>query len=233
VIVLDHLFLLVRPWRSGQLDREAADELAESLEATGFRRGAGRRHPGQGTENRCFRFERFMLELLFVVSREEAGSDRSAPLALLARRDDAAASPFGFASRSIDASRPEPPYPHTPYCPVYLPAGARIALARGVPLGEPLWFHLPFFMPGDGESEIASRASLATGAAHPNGLRRLDTVTLSSLGPLGVRSAEIAERLGIVRDDGGARHRLTLAFDGGRRGRRIEPHAELPLTIDC
>lgn len=227
VMTLDHVFVLARPWRVGQSGTRAADELAAGLEAVGFRRGSSRRHPGQGTENRCFAFEGFVLELLAVVCRAEAEDPRVAPLSLPARLDQPGASPFGIASRPTRAARPDPDYPHVVYRPSYLPPPLGIPVARDVPVSEPLWFHLPF-----GTSRSARERYGEP--AHPNGARRLGALALATPAPLGSRSASIAAALGIdTRADADA-HRLTLRFEGETLADdRFEPHARLPLTIDC
>jgi len=46
--VLDHVFILIRPWRAGQRGDTAADEIVVAFEKAGFQTSPGRRHPGQG-----------------------------------------------------------------------------------------------------------------------------------------------------------------------------------------
>ena len=226
-MTLDHLFVLARPWRAGQGGAQAIDELAASLEAVGFRGSPGRRHPGQGTANRCFAFEGFVLELLAVVSRAEAEAPRIAPLSLPARLDQPGASPFGIASRPTRAACPEPDYPHALYRPPYLPPPLGIPVARDVPVSEPLWFHLPFATP-DGARERYGEPT------HPNGARRLHALALATPEPLGPRSAGIAAALGIGTRAGADAQRLTLSLEGeALADERLEPHARLPLTLEC
>ena len=163
-----------------------------------------------------------MLELLFVVSREEAEDPRTGPLALPARLDDAEGSPFGFASRPARTESLEPPYPSDPYRPAYLPPPLAIDVARDVPTAEPLWFHLPSVMPDDERVHPVE---------HPNGARRVAGVTLTAPVPLGARSSAIAAALGIEVALGP--HHLTLRLDGaGLAGRVVLPHERLPLTLE-
>ena len=235
-MLLDHLFVLVRPWRVGQEGEEAADELADALEGAGLVRGSGRRHAGQGTANLRFPVGRFFLELLFVTSRAETGDPRTAPLSLLERLDDPACSPFGFASRSSDASRPEAPYPSVPYRPAYLPPDRAIAIASGVPPTEPLWFHLPFSMPdGPPPADGSPAPTIARDPEPPGLVSRLDAVTLGTPTPLGGRSAAIARDLGIreaPREPGQPGHRLTLRFEAADDAPPHAPHPHLPVTIE-
>ena len=226
-MTLDHAFVLARPWRAGQSSAEAMDEFTASLETAGFRASARRRHPGQGTENRCFAFEGFVLELLAVVSRAEAEDPLAAPLSLPARLDDPAASPFGIASRPTDAARTDPDYPHVLYRPRYLPPPLGIPVARDVPVSEPLWFHLPFSSAGHARERHGS-------PDHPNGARRLRALVLAASAPLGPRSAGIAAALGILTRAGADARRMTLRLEGeGLADGCLEPHARLPLTIEC
>ena len=223
---LDHLFVLVRGAAPGEPARAVADEIAGAFERAGFRRAASRRHAGQGTENRRFVVGDFMFELLFLVSAEEAEAPRTAPLALGARFGGADASPFGFASRPAGAASRAAPWPHVTYRPAYLPPGPAVDVAVGVPPSEPLWFHLAFLDP-DGAAHRAADAP-----RHPNGAARLDAVTLATPVPLGERSRRIAAGLGVALADGAPAHRVTLRFDGGRRGERLVPDARLPLAIE-
>ena len=224
--VLDHVFILIRPWRAGQHGDGAADEIVEAFEKAGFQTSPGRRHPGQGTENRLFCFGDFKIELLIIADRDEAGDARTAPLALLPRLDCSWASPFGLASRATDASIPGPPWDCVNYRPDYLPKSLAIGVARGIPPDEPLWFHLPFVMP-DG---VAADRRLA--GAHSNGVGCLDAVSLTSPDGFGAASMNMAAALGVGLDTDISRPRsMTLRFDGEAQGLSLVPHPRLPLTV--
>jgi|GEM_PF-3386851 len=72
--------------------------LAAMVCAAGFTEGSSNTHPGQGTANRRFFFERFMLELLFVDDPTALASSH-APLNLQQRFTSSEASPFGIGFR--------------------------------------------------------------------------------------------------------------------------------------
>ena len=112
----------------------------------GFVEGSGNTHPGQGTANRRFFFENFMLELLWVTNPAEAQSDKTRRTRLWERceRQDDAVSPFGIIFRPSGAARRAAPFPTWAYAPDYLPPGLALQIADGVSLYEPELFYLPF-----------------------------------------------------------------------------------------
>ncbi|MCV6608112.1 MAG: VOC family protein [Campylobacterales bacterium] len=68
-MILDHIFLCVT---------KSAPE-AEILKNFGLDEGSSNVHPGQGTANRRFFFENFMIELLFIENLEDLQSDLTKP----------------------------------------------------------------------------------------------------------------------------------------------------------
>jgi hypothetical protein len=111
---------------------------AEALLALGIREGSSNVHPGQGTSNRRFFFENFYLELLWVANAVEARSERTWRTRLWERWSGRAsgACPFGVIFRPTKTPVAAP-FATWSYQPQYLPAGASIEFARGVPIEEP------------------------------------------------------------------------------------------------
>lgn len=106
---LDHLFIFVDP---------AAPAIA-ALAQFGLAETYRRRHPGQGTENVCYRLDNAYLELLWVNDPAEIDGALVAPTGLgpRSRWRTAGTCPFGIALRH-DA---DPPFATWPYRPPYLP----------------------------------------------------------------------------------------------------------------
>jgi hypothetical protein len=111
----------------------------------GFVEGSRNVHPGQGTANRRFFFENFMLELVWVDNSLEAQSERTRRTRLWERwaGRDQGASPFGILF-CAEGDVPEPaPYPTWSYHPSYLPPGDAFEIAEGTRLQEPELFYMP------------------------------------------------------------------------------------------
>jgi Glyoxalase-like domain len=133
---IDHAFVTCAP---------GAPE-GDALVALGIAEGSGITHPGQGTANRRFFFENFMLELLWVTDPKEAQSERTQRTRLWERwsQRGQGACPFGIIFRSA-GDRPSPaPFPVWSYAPSYLPPGMSIEIAEGTTLREPELFYLSF-----------------------------------------------------------------------------------------
>jgi hypothetical protein len=121
-----------------------------ALVRLGFVEGSSNKHPGQGTANRRFFFENFMLELLWVADPAEAQSERTRRTRLWDRCEQrgAGANPFGIIFRSADIQPAPAPFPTWSYAPAYLPAGVSMQIAEGTTLDEPELFYLPFLRGG-------------------------------------------------------------------------------------
>jgi hypothetical protein len=128
-LALDHVFVLCEVGAHG----------AEALRGLGLREGSGNVHPGQGTANRRFFFRNFFLELLWVADAAQARREPAAGTRLWERwsHRNGAASPFGLLLRTQGDAPGALPFPTWSYRPSYLPPGASLEFARGVPLGEP------------------------------------------------------------------------------------------------
>jgi len=112
----------------------------------GFVEGSGNIHPGQGTANRRFFFDNFMLELLWLTNPAEAQSDKTRRTRLWERceRQDTTVSPFGIIFRPSGEAPRAAPFPTWAYTPDYLPPGLAMQIAVGTSLYEPELFYLPF-----------------------------------------------------------------------------------------
>lgn len=112
----------------------------------GFLEGSPNRHPGQGTANRRFFFDNFMLELIWIDNEKEARSELTKDTRLWERcnKRDANSSPFGLVFRPKDSNELTPPFSTWKYCPQYLPPELAIEIAAGTSLTEPGIFYLPF-----------------------------------------------------------------------------------------
>lgn len=180
---------------------------AEHLLRSGFFEGPANTHPGQGTANRRFFFENFMLELLWVSDPVEAQSDRTRPTRLWERCEqrDGAVSPFGIIFRPAGTPPAAAPFATWDYAPVYLPPGVTMQVAAGTGLQEPELFYLPFL----------KRAARGGDVPHARPVRKILGLAV------GVRSrdalspaARSAEQLGLLRYFESPRPLLEIRFDG-------------------
>ena len=123
----------------------------DALLRAGFVEGSPNTHLGQGTANRRFFFENFMLELIWVADPAEAQSAQTRRTRLWERcsQRDSGTSPFGIVFRAAGDQDSAAPFPTWAYHPRYLPEGLAIQIAAGTALHEPELFYLPFLkMPG-------------------------------------------------------------------------------------
>jgi len=118
----------------------------DALLRAGFVEGSANTHPGQGTANRRFFFENFMLELIWVADPKEALNVQTRRTRLWERwsQRDSGISPFGIVFRASGDQQIAAPYPTWAYHPRYLPAGFSIQIAEGTGLHEPELFYLSF-----------------------------------------------------------------------------------------
>src|SRR5271165_7680011 len=118
----------------------------DALLRAGFVEGSANTHPGQGTANRRFYFENFMLELIWVADPAEARSSQTRRTRLWERwsQRQTGASPFGIVFRASGDQDAAAPFPTWAYHPNYLPAELAIQIATGTTLREPELFYLPF-----------------------------------------------------------------------------------------
>jgi len=131
---LDHVFICCA--------RDAPE--AQKLIDAGLIEGAPNVHPGQGTANRRFFFDRGFVELLWVHDETEARSPRTHRTRLWDRWSQrcSGANPYGICLSSTADGHSELPFSAWTYQPGYLPHGRCIYFAEGMPLREPELFVL-------------------------------------------------------------------------------------------
>ncbi len=134
----------------------------DALLRLGFVEGSRNTHPGQGTANRRFYFENFMLELMWVADAAEAQSAQTRRTRLWDRwsQRQSGVSPFGIVFRAAGDQDSAAPFPTWAYYPSYLPPGLAIQIAEETRLQEPELFYLPFLkMPGIRAGEPLNHAA--------------------------------------------------------------------------
>jgi hypothetical protein len=119
---------------------------AEVLLQLGLVEGSSNTHAGQGTANRRFFFDNFMLELIWVVDATEATNPRTRGTRLWERCPNKSPdiNPFGILFRAVGDPASTAPFRTWSYRPSYLPPGMAIEVAEGTTLQEPELFYLPF-----------------------------------------------------------------------------------------
>jgi hypothetical protein len=166
----------------------------DALVRAGFVEGSGNTHPGQGTANRRFYFDNFMLELIWVADPEEAMSAQTRPTRLWERCSmrNSGISPFGIIFRSAGDQDSAAPFATWAYHPRYLPEGFSIEIAEGTGLHEPELFYLPFLKNSGARSREPSD--------HAAPIRRVCglNVGVESLRELSAAS-RLVEKQGLVR----------------------------------
>jgi hypothetical protein len=197
---------------------------AAALLKLGFVEGSGNTHPGQGTANRRFFFENFMLELLWVADAAEVQNDRTRRTRLWDRceRQDARVSPFGIVFGAPATPPPAAPFPIWEYRPGYLPDGLAMQIADGTTLYEPELFYLPFLRRAGPRKEPV---------VHAAPIRRIQGVSVGvcNRGQLSAASRS-AEEHGLVSYFESALPVLEIRFTGPA-DLRIEVRPDLPLVF--
>jgi hypothetical protein len=136
---VDHIFVACA---------SAAPE-GDALLRLGLIEGSRNTHPGQGTANRRFFFENFMLELIWVADPAEATSQQTRRTRLWERcsKTDSQINPFGIIFRVLGEDISPAPFKTWSYHPSYLPPTIAIEIAEGTTLQEPELFISPFVRP--------------------------------------------------------------------------------------
>jgi Glyoxalase-like domain len=212
-IELDHVFVACRP---------GAPE-ADELLCHGFVEGSSNVHPGQGTANRRFFFDNFMLELLWVVDQAEITSDQTRRTRLWERcsNPEMADSPFGILYRS-DGNDSPPPFQTWVYSPSYLPSAFAIEIAEGTTLQEPELFYLPF---------LRARGSTTEPTNHRMQFRFVSSVAVGVRNPAALSHAALAaQKLGHIRYFPSAQPLLEINFNGAAKA-HLDLRPTLPLVF--
>ncbi|MCW5556044.1 MAG: hypothetical protein KIS67_28285 [Verrucomicrobiae bacterium] len=216
----DHIFICVA--RGGPE--------ASCLSAFGLTEGAPNAHPGQGTACRRFFFANFYIELLWVCSKSEAGSEVIRPTRLRERWESRAGSfcPFGFGLRPKNQDTGDIPFGAWEYRPAYLPAPLSIQVATNTDVrSEPMLFYLSFAQRPDAYP-LAKRQPFE----HLAGLKEVTRVTLfrpcaEALSP----AMAVVTHGGLAQLLEGPEYLLELGFDEELRGQRVQFRPMLPLAF--
>jgi hypothetical protein len=157
---------------------------ADVLRGLGFVEGSPNVHIGQGTANRRFFFDNFMLEMLWVNDPSEATSEAVRHTALWQRwsaRHDGG-SRFGLVLGGALRDGALPPFETQSYFPSYLPPELSIEVVQGLSLDEPALYWIPWLganrnrpnEPVDHAAPVRHISELAYG------LPKLDGLTLAA-----------------------------------------------------
>lgn len=212
---MDHAFI---GCRSGAPEGEALLRL-------GFLEGSANTHPGQGTANRRFFFENFMLELVWVADPAEVQNERTRRTRLWERcqGQDGLVSPFGIIFRSTSTPPAPPPFVTWSYAPLYLPPGLAMQIADGTTLNEPDLFYLPFLRSGTARKPEPT--------AHALPIRRIRGVSVGLRGGNALSPASrCAQERGLVSYFEAPQPLMEILFQGPG-GMRIDVRPDLPLVF--
>jgi hypothetical protein len=197
---------------------------ADALLRLGFVEGSSNTHPGQGTANRRFFFENFMLELLWVSDAAEAQSERTRRTRLWERCEqrEIGVNPFGIIFRSAHGQPAPAPFPTWSYAPAYLPAGMSMQIAEGTTLFEPELFYLPF---------LKGTANCSDPVIHALPIRQVSGVAVGVASVSGLSAASRAAfALGLLQYFESPQPILEILFEGPP-DMRIDLRPHLPLVF--
>jgi hypothetical protein len=213
-VELDHVFVCTA----------AGAPETEQLLQFGLREGPPSRHSGQGTANRRFAFKNAMLELLWVVDKDEARSEQIRRTLLWERWSgrNSTSCPFGICVRPVDPSDPQTPTAAWEYRPPYLPAPLAMHIADAE-VDEPMWVHLGFQLRAQREQHFRD---------HPIGLREITGLTLTSPAPLRSAMSRVLLDSSVFQVQAGARYALKIEFDRAERGELVDLRPRLPVVFE-
>jgi len=196
---------------------------AEELVRFGLREGPPNRHAGQGTANRRFGFANAMIELFWVNDAREAQSECTRRTLLWERWSgrEGESSPFGICVRPADSPSTEPPFSAWEYRPSYLPDPLVMHIGEAG-VEEPMWVYLNFMRRVHHEQRFVE---------HPNGIREITGLTLTSPFPFRSSASQKIVESGILSIQGGLKSLLEIEFDGGRRKEGLDFRPRLPLVF--
>lgn len=131
-----HMFILTDP----------GAPKANSLIEQGFIEGPSNTHPGQGTKNRRFFFENFMIEFLWIYDEEEAKNQTTKDTMIFERWSSRKEKcPYGFCIQPLKQNLVKP-FHGWPYKPKYISPSQHILVANNWQnMNEPFLFMLPYF----------------------------------------------------------------------------------------
>jgi Glyoxalase-like domain len=197
----------------------------DALLRLGFVEGSSNTHPGQGTANRRFYFDNFMLELLWVADPDEARNENTRRTRLWERcvAQDGQVSPFGIVFRSTRTPPPPAPFATWAYTPMYLPPSLSMQVAEGTSLQEPELFYLPFLR--------RASARHTEPVAHTPPIRQICGLSAGVRAQSALSAASrCVEQLGLVSYFQATQPLLEIFFDGPA-GMRFDLRPALPLVF--
>ncbi len=210
-LTLDHIFVITCP------GAPVGDQLLDLR----WVEGSANSHAGQGTANRRFFFDEFVLEFLFVADVDEALNGAGRNLKIQQRSVQAGACPVGLVVRS----QSEPVFPHWKYYPDYF--GGKMSFYVGENsdnFSEPLCICMPIDLP----KKPAVSGANADVLSNPAVLSAVElALPVAEMSCVLETFAEIDNLR--VRTD--REQRLTLVFNEGVAGHSKELHADYPITI--
>jgi len=185
----------------------------------GLAEGAPNRHPGQGTANRRFFFDNFMLEFLWVENPEEAQSAQTCRTRLWERwsAPGGAVCPFGFILAPAAEAEEACPFRSWRYAPPTMP-GLDLAIAADTDLGEPMWCYMQAVRPRPPVS-------------HPAGLRALTALRLAGPAPGRTSVTTAMARQNVISLVARDAYSLELEFDCAQQKSRADFRPALPLIL--
>ncbi len=191
--------------------------------AFGFAGGDRHGHPGQGTASTGIFFENAYLEFIWLEDPAAAESELIRRTHLRERTDlGCAANRFGVGLRTSAGGAQSAPFATWDYRPPYLPAGASIPMALNSGcLEEPLLFVLPWKCgPGYAAPD------------HPNGARRITSVTLELAGVRQFsRELEAFAALQVVHVRHSRESLARVELDRARRKESADLRPAVPLVV--
>ena len=211
---LDHVFILVKP----------KARVADLLIAQGFDEGTPNIHPGQGTANRRFFFDKVMLEFIWVRDVVEAENGAGRDLRFLERDTNPNASPFGVILRQKDSSSLEPskmPFNGWSYQPAYFkPPNAFHVGKNSVNISEPLCIYVPFSLPKSSvnKGKINSSFAISNVCIHIPSANRNEVL----------QTVDQADRLSI---QSGKEHLVEMVLNNRSSGKIVDFRPEIPLIM--
>lgn len=215
---IDHILIFVG---------DDGSEVAE-FDAFGLISGRKVTHPGQGTSNTCYAFDKGYLELLWCSDADEINSPVIRPTGMWRRSKwwETRACPVGFALRCTEPGE-QPPFPTVDYRPPFLPEtldAIRIS-AASENTSEPFLFVMPDVMPNLKSEAHQLQTDL--------GFKEITHVDM--ILPFDYRNSEqlmaVADS-GLVNFQIGDAYHLILEIDHHQqRQQHIFQHPHLPITL--
>jgi hypothetical protein len=210
-LYLDHIFIITQPG--------AAE--ADKLLQLGWVEGNSNAHPGQGTTNRRFFLNGFMVELLYVCDEHEAANGPGRHLGILARSKDPTACPFGLVVRVQDPDT-VPSFPSWEYHPAYFKDEWFFYVGKNsTELHEPLCICMP--------PELPKAKAVPVEYANPDWrFSQLHLHLPSTTGSAVLNEFGAIDKIQLHQ---GEAHHLQLTFNDGDAKRWFNAQPGLPLMV--